>query len=81
MKKIKFILFLLISIFSFEGYGQVNLVPNYSFESYTTCPTASGQISYAVPWIGTNSSTDYFSSCAPSCFCILKGNPVLTWNT
>jgi hypothetical protein len=45
-----------------------NLVPNYSFEVYTSCPTSSSQVSFAVPWTGTNNSTDYFNSCAPPCF-------------
>jgi hypothetical protein len=52
----------------FNGVAQVNLVPNYSFENYTTCPTASGQVGYANPWTGTNNSSDYFNSCAPSGF-------------
>lgn len=41
-----------------------NLVPNYSFETYTACPTASGQIGYAPPWYGY--SVDYMNACAPS---------------
>ena len=50
-----------------EVKAQYNLVPNPSFESYTSCPTGSSQIDYASPWKGTNNSTDYFNACAPSC--------------
>lgn len=49
--------------FSIIGKGQ-NLVPNPGFESYTTCPTASGQMNLAFPWTGTNYSTDYFNGCS-----------------
>ncbi len=43
-----------------------NLVPNPSFETYTMCPNSGNQIEYAIPWNAatTNSSTDYFNSCA-----------------
>lgn len=58
---------LILIIFSLRAYSQ-NLVPNPSFEIYTNCPTASSQIDYATPWIGTNNSTDYYNSCAPSNF-------------
>jgi len=41
-----------------------NLVPNYSFEFYTSCPSVSGQIYLATPWIGaTTNSSDYFNVC------------------
>lgn len=61
MKKTIFILFIGISIL---GKGQ-NIVPNYSFENYTTCPTAGGQIAFAFPWYGVtaSTSTDYYNSC------------------
>ncbi len=40
-------------------------MPNYSFEIYTSCPTASSQIPLAVPWQGvTTNSTDYFNACS-----------------
>lgn len=63
MKKTVSIL-LFIGLF-FLGKGQ-NLVPNYSFEIYTTCPTASGQISYAFPWYDAipTESADYFNACS-----------------
>src|SRR5665213_2039907 len=45
-------------------YAQ-NLVPNYSFEVYDTCPYHSNQIFFAPPWQGvTTNSTDYFNACS-----------------
>lgn len=45
------------------GYGQ-NLVPNPSFEDYTVCPDADGQISYASNWANYSGTSDYFNSCS-----------------
>jgi hypothetical protein len=40
-------------------------VPNPSFETFTSCPTAGSQISFANPWQGvTTNSTDYYNSCS-----------------
>ena len=45
--------------------GQVNLVPNYSLDTFSACPNNSSQISYASPWGDANGgSTDYFNSCS-----------------
>ncbi len=47
------------------GYCQ-NIVPNPSFENYTSCPTDIGQITRAAPWKSehaTSASTDYFNAC------------------
>jgi hypothetical protein len=47
-------------------FGQANLVPNYSFESYTTCPTTLGRIYFAYPWFQPNNaaeSSDFFHYC------------------
>lgn len=43
-----------------------NLVPNPSFETYTSCPTAFGQLSKAIPWYGTNNNSELFSPCVGS---------------
>jgi hypothetical protein len=44
--------------------AQTNLVPNPSFEIYSSCPTSFGEIFKAVNWIDpTSSSSDYFDSC------------------
>ena len=54
-----FFIFLII-----YGHAQINLVPNPSFEIYTTCPSASGQINSATPWTGTSGGEEYFNSCS-----------------
>ena len=42
-----------------------NLVPNYSFDFDTACPSGTTEIYYAVPWINPNTgSSDYFNGCA-----------------
>ncbi len=44
--------------------AQINLVPNSSFESYTSCPSFPGQVEFAFPWFNpTNDSPDYFNAC------------------
>jgi hypothetical protein len=55
------ILFLLVSNLLF---GQ-NLVPNPSFEIYTSCPSAGGQLNLAIPWIAIpTNDVEYFNSCS-----------------
>lgn len=50
--------------FSARLVGQVNLVPNPSFEQFDTCPNNLDQLSYASYWYNpNNSSPDYFNSC------------------
>jgi hypothetical protein len=45
-------------------YSQPNLIPNYSFENYSNCPTNAAQVNLAVPWYDpSNASSDYFNSC------------------
>lgn len=46
------------------GLGAQNLVPNPSFETYTSCPTGFSQLNKAYSWYGTNNSSEYFNSCA-----------------
>lgn len=44
-----------------------NLVPNGNFESFSSCPTTSGEILLAVPWLETNycgNYSDYYNVCA-----------------
>ncbi len=45
---------LLLFIFQFKAFSQINLVPNGSFETTTTCPTFAGQINYATGWNNVN---------------------------
>ena len=57
-------LILIFTLF-FSFANSQNLVPNWSFESFTVCPNLGGQITYAVPWFGpTSNSSDYYNSCA-----------------
>lgn len=56
-------------LFSFTGIlfsiAQVNLVPNPSFEMYSSCPTSSGQITYSNNWMSPTLGTpDYYNSCS-----------------
>lgn len=67
MKKIGFIVFILSNLFL---SGQ-NLVPNPSFEVYTSCPSGLYEITFANPWFSPNATapTDatnatYFHTCA-----------------
>jgi hypothetical protein len=42
----------------------INLVPNWSFESYTNWPSASGELDFAAPWFTpSDGSSDYYNSC------------------
>ena len=60
--KIFFILILFGGLCECEAQ---NLVPNYSFETFSTCPFSAGQIYYAPPWVDpTTTSSDYYNSCA-----------------
>ncbi|MBL0329049.1 MAG: T9SS type A sorting domain-containing protein [Bacteroidetes bacterium] len=65
MKILSFIFIsIVLGITASCSYAQ-NLVPNYSFEVYDTCPFSAGQIYYSPPWTDpSNSSSDYFNSCA-----------------
>ena len=40
-----------------------NLIPNYSFEDLTECPSTYGQIYYAEPWVLTAKNPDLFNAC------------------
>lgn len=47
----------------------VNLVPNASFESFTSCPASYGQLLVAAPWDApTTGTSDYLNACAPVVF-------------
>jgi hypothetical protein len=52
--------------FNFYGFSQ-NLVPNPSFEDYSSCPDNFGEIQRALNWDSYNESPDYYNRCAPSC--------------
>jgi hypothetical protein len=62
MKNHVFIIYLLL--ISCFGKGQ-DLVPNYSFENYTACPSAGGQLNLASPWMAIPANdVEYFNSCS-----------------
>jgi hypothetical protein len=60
MKKVIFIILLFGNTYSF---GQ-NLIPNSSFENYTSCPTQLDQVDSVVDWFSVSQSPDYFNSCS-----------------
>ncbi len=67
MKKLISSLFLCFALL--EVHGQVNLVPNPSFEEYSQCPEFEDQIQFANGWskfsVGM-STPDYYNSCGLS---------------
>ena len=64
LKKILIVLFIYLFISNLSA--QTNLVPNSSFENYTSCPSTTGEIQKAYPWFTphfNNSTEDYFNKC------------------
>lgn len=54
-----------------------NLVPNPSFETYTTCPTATSELAVATPWVQpTGGTPDYFNVCNTGAFPIPLPIPI-----
>ena len=71
MKKLIILLIIQLVTFSYIYSQSINLVPNPSFEEFTQCPYANGQIYYASPWTaatdtwaGQTGSSDYFNKCS-----------------
>lgn len=61
MKYFNSILFI---VFFKLGWGQINLVPNPSFESYSACPVFFSELFKCNFWINPNVNTpDYFHEC------------------
>lgn len=60
-KPFLYIVFFFISVC---GYAQ-NLVPNGSFEQYSSCPNSTGQLSNTGNWNWAGATTDYYDSCSP----------------
>jgi OOP family OmpA-OmpF porin len=59
-----FYLYIICIFFHFTLSAQDNLVPNYSFENYSACPTSADALANATDWYSCNSaSPDYFNSC------------------
>lgn len=53
----------LLLLFSATSFGQVNLVPNPSFEDTVICPDNVSQIDRAVGWSSYRISPDYYNTC------------------
>ncbi len=67
-------LFLVIMNLGLVASSQ-NLVPNPSFETYTTCPTSVNQLNSAIPWVTPTLGTpDYFNVCSTNNFVDVPGN-------
>jgi hypothetical protein len=57
----------------YPAFSQGNLVPNGSFELYSSCPPTGASIKYAVPWVQPNNpwtsgSSDFYHFCACPAF-------------
>ena len=59
------LIFFIVQLFFIENNcAQINLVPNPSFETYSTCPDNFTQINYATGWYSASGGTpDYFNAC------------------
>lgn len=63
VSKIKILVIVCVFFYN-KNYAQ-NLVPNPSFETFTSCPVNPGEIYKATPWQGVNSTTtDYYNACS-----------------
>jgi hypothetical protein len=63
MKKISILV--LLALVGSSVFGQMNLVPNPSFEDTVGCPTLIGQVTKAKFWYDINETPDYFNACSP----------------
>lgn len=63
MKNLIYIVLFLFFVSKLQA--QLNLVPNWSFETYTACPNAASSLPGASPWTApTANSSEYFNACA-----------------
>lgn len=53
-------------LITLHSVGQVNLVPNPSFEDTASCPTGGSAIDLAIGWSSYRESADYFNACNAS---------------
>lgn len=61
---IKIWIIVLLALVNSSALGQMNLVPNPSFEDTIGCPTMMGQVTKAIFWHDLNETPDYFNSCS-----------------
>lgn len=69
--------YILLSVVLFTEYSTAqNLVPNPSFETYSTCPFLAGSVSLATPWVQPTPSgtSDYFNACSSFPFSAVPSN-------
>ena len=76
----RFFILLILTSFLTLSFGQVNLAPNGSFETYTLCPSTVGQLpsefSNAANWWGVLITPDYYNTCATNTVAGVPSN----WN-
>jgi hypothetical protein len=60
-------LYSLLLVASYVMQSQTNLVPNGSFETYTTCPNAAGGVMNLPGWVTCSGggAAEYFNTCSP----------------
>jgi hypothetical protein len=65
------LMIIIVCLLCKNSFAQSNLIPNGSFEVYSSCPPVGNSISYAVPWFQPNNpssfpdgSSDYFNFCS-----------------
>lgn len=87
MKKTLLSFTLLLGFYT-ATFGQANLVPNPSFETYTNCPDFSGQLDYVTDWNNVNlvygnfnyGTPDYYNTCSTNSLATLPNNSFATLN-
>ncbi len=62
MKKLISSLFLCFALL--EVHGQVNLVPNPSFENVNQCPSSNNNAADCAEWLNFGNTPDYYNTCA-----------------
>lgn len=70
MKKITLISSLLTSVLALTQ----NLVPNPSFEEYSSCPNLDDQLQYSTGWSSYAGTCDYYNSCSSEPFFSVPNN-------
>ncbi len=58
-------LFPLLFCLRFATVQAQNLIPNGSFEQFTSCPRTTGQVDSAIGWHNVLNTPDYFATCSP----------------
>jgi hypothetical protein len=68
--KLQHKIIILCCSFYLKAATQNNLVPNFSFENYSSCPVSYALLYYGVPWFNANTTSygtpDLFNTCVPT---------------